>query len=137
MAIVRKTQIDFQKLIERSDSARETLAEARVELKNKFNVAAQVKEAVTSDPAKIAGGSLIAGYVLKKLLFRKPKRSDPPREHRISHLKKERGLLLGLLALITALAKPAAKMYAAKLVKQYLRNRFVSGSLSRPVRSRF
>lgn len=132
MAIVRKTGVNIQKLIERSEAARGTLAEARVELRNKFDFASRVKETLTSDPAKLAGGSLLAGYILKKILFRKPKRSDPPKDRRISHLKKERGLLLGALAVVTAFAKPVAKIYATKLLKDYLKRRLEGGTGRRP-----
>lgn len=132
MAILRKKQIDIGKLIERSEAARETLAEARIELKHKFAVAARMKEAITSDPAKIVGGSVVGGYILKKIFFRKSKRPERGRQERISHLKKERGFLLGLFALIAALAKPAAKMYAGKLLKDYLGRRFQTGSSGTP-----
>ncbi len=134
MAIVRKTGVDLQKLIARSESARATLAEARVELKNKLNVGSRIKDAVTSEPAKLIGGSLLAGYLIKKILFKKPKRTDPRGDIRISHLKTERGLLLGVLALITALAKPVAKMYATNVLKGYLERRFLAGP-ARPPRS--
>lgn len=132
MAIVRKTGVDIQKLIERSETARGILAEARVELRHKFDFASRMKEAFTSDPAKLVGGTVVAGYLLKKILFKKPKRSDPGKAQRISYLKKERGLLLGVLALLTTLAKPAAKMYATKLLKDYFKRRFEDGAGGRP-----
>lgn len=126
----RKKHTDFAALIDRSERARATLAEARLEIKNKFDIAGRVRDTVTSEPAKIVVGSLAAFVVLKKLLFRK--KPPAPRSREISHLKTERGLLLGLLALLGALAKPAAKMYATKLLKDYLKYRFQPVAASRP-----
>ena len=133
MARIRKTGVDIQKLIERSEAARGTLAQARVELRHRFDFASRMKETLTSAPAKLIGGTVVAGYLLKKILYKKTRRSDSGKALRISHLKKERGVLLGVLAALTALAKPAAKMYATKLLKDYFKKRFESGSGRHPV----
>lgn len=134
MAYQRKESIDFQKLIQRSEEARVTLAEARIELRNKFDVIGRVKESLTSDPAKLVGGSLLGGFFLKKLIPRKkktPTERNLRKTREISHLKTERGFLFGILALLAAFAKPLAKMYATKLVKDYLGNRLKGGSVGK------
>ncbi len=133
MAYQHQNKVDIQKLIERSEKARDTITAARLELKNKFDIAARIREVATSDPTKIVGGSLLGGFVLKKLFFRGRNRPGPrpPQRREISHLKKERGVLLGLLGLFMALAKPAAKMYATKLLKDYLKRRLHNGTMAR------
>ncbi|MEP2775728.1 MAG: hypothetical protein ABJQ29_04620 [Luteolibacter sp.] len=125
---------DLGELIRRSEAARASLSQSGAELKQKFNLAGRAKDAVKKDPAKAIGGSLVAGFVLKKLLFRKKKPSlrKAHQAEKITHLKKERGFLLGLLALLATLAKPAVKMYATKLLKDYLQRRFLVGSQGRP-----
>lgn len=132
MAIVRKTGTDIQELIERSAAARATLAVAKVELKQKLDVAGRVKESLSSKPAKLLGGTLVAGFLAKKMFFGKPKRPESKKSEKIQHLKKERGMLMGLFLLVVGLAKPVAKMYAGKLLKNYLENRFDSGVSARP-----
>lgn len=132
MAIVRKQGAELQALIERSDAARQVLVAKRVELSQKLDVVSRAKSNLTSNPAKLVGGSLVAGFVLKKVFFRKPKSRDSRKNEKIRHLKKERGLLVGLFALLAALAKPAAKMYAGKLLKNYLMNRFDAGATRHP-----
>lgn len=134
MAHKHQEKVNIQKLIERSEKARETITEARLELKNKFDVAGRVREAVTSDPVKLVGGSLVGGYLLKKIFFRgkrHPKRAPKHREE-VNHLKKERGVLIGILGMFLALAKPAAKMYATKLIRDYFKKRLASGTAGRP-----
>lgn len=133
MASIRKAGVDIQKLIERSEAARGILAEARVELRHKFDFGSRIKEALTSQPAKLIGGSVLAAILLKKIFSKKSTRSEPGKSRRISHLKKERGVLLGVLTMLVALAKPAVKMYASKLLKDYLGRRFDGGSGRRPV----
>ena len=133
MAHQHKNKVDIQKLIERSEKARDTITEARLELKNKFDIAGRVRETLTSDPAKLVGGSVVGGYFLKKLFFRKKRREHPSyyNNQEVSHLKKERGFLLGAIAMIVALAKPVAKMYATKLLKDYLQRRLRGGTMER------
>ncbi|MDP4625389.1 MAG: hypothetical protein NWT08_09660 [Akkermansiaceae bacterium] len=134
MAKQNKENPDLGELIRRSDAARASLSQSGTALKQKLNFAGRAKDAVIKEPAKAIGGSLVAGFILKKLLFRKKKTSSKAFEQvaKISHLKKERGLLLGLLALLGTLAKPAVKMYATKLLKDYLKRRFLVGADSRP-----
>ena len=124
---------ELAELIRRSEAARESLSRSGARFKHKLSFAGKATSAVTSEPTKAIGGSILAGIILKMLLFRK-KKSSPKKsglENKVSHLKKERGLLLSLIALIGMAAKPAAKMYATKLIRDYLRNRFSSGYAAR------
>ncbi len=133
MAHYRKERIDFQKLIASSEAARATLAEARVELKHKFDIVGRVKEAITSRPAAIIGGSVIGGFLLKKIFFGRAKRIPSGRaDRKIKELKTERGFLVGLFALLLTVVKPAAKLYATKLLKDYFEKRNDSGGKGRP-----
>ena len=131
MAYKHQNKVDIQKLIERSEKARETITEARLELKNKFDVAGRIREAVTSDPVKLVGGSLVGGFLLKKIFFRKRKAES---SYRVKEVKKQRNFFFGMLALAMAVIKPVGKIYATKLIKDYLRNRFETGIANRPQR---
>lgn len=98
----------------------------------KFDIPARVKTAITGSPSKWLGGALLAG-VGTSFLFRPGKRKAA--EH-AKKTKKQRGFFLGMLALLFTLSKPAMKIYATKLLKDYLSQRFESGAQARPVASR-
>lgn len=134
MAKQNKAKPDLGELIRRSDAARASLSHTGANLKEKLNFAGKAKDALRKEPAKAIGGSLVAGYVLKKILFRKKKPSPKALKEsgKISFLKKDRGFLISILALLGTAAKPAIKMYATKLLKDYLKRRLSSGSESRP-----
>ncbi len=134
MAHKNQDKVDIQKLIERSEKARETITEARLELRNKLDVAGRMREAVTSEPVKLVGGTVLGGYLLKKIFFRKKKAKPESfdRSKRVQEVKKERNFLFGILALGMAVAKPVAKFYATKLVKDYFRNQMQTGVARRP-----
>lgn len=132
MADQRKERIDFQKLIASSEAARATLVGARAELNDKFHLLGKIKQSVTTKPAALIGVSLLGGFLLKKTFFGRAKRISSRREDRETKVRKpERGLFLSLFALILAIAKPAAKLYATKLLKDYLEKRNHSGGKDR------
>ena len=89
---------------------------------------ARIKASMSGSPAKWLGGSLAAGLAAS-LLFRPAKRKVT---FRPAALKKERGFLPGLLALGYSLFKPAVKIYATKLLKDYLSHRLAVGARGRP-----
>lgn len=134
MAKQNKAKNDLGELIRRSDAARASLTQTGANLKEKLNFAGKAKDAVRKKPAQAIGGSLVAGYILKKILFRK-KKSSPKKligSGKLSHFKKDRSFLLTLLLFLGKAAKPAAKIYATKLLKDYLKGRLLVGSESRP-----
>ena len=124
---------ELAELIRRSEAARLSLSRSGARFKHKLSFAGRATDVVKSDPTKAIGGSIVAGFLLKKLLTRKKKSSPKASklETKVLHLKKERGLLLSLLALIGMAARPAAKMYATKLIKDYLQRRLHSGLAAR------
>jgi hypothetical protein len=65
---------------------------------------------------KWLGGSLGVGFV-GSLLFK-----SKGREPKYEPIKKHRGWFIGLLLMMFSLAKPALKVYATKLLKDYLQN---------------
>lgn len=134
MAKQNKAKPDLGELIRRSDAARISLSHTRAHLKEKLNFTEKAKDAFKKQPAKAVGGSLIAGYLLKKIVFRKRKISPKKlkKSGKISLLKKDRSFLLSILALVGTAAKPAAKIYLTKLFKDYLKTRLLVGSESRP-----
>jgi len=60
----------------------------------------------------------------KKKRKKKPRRSEQPG-------KRSRGFLMGSLALSITVLKPFAKMYATKLIRDYLRNQLSKGAAGR------
>ncbi|MGJ8643111.1 MAG: hypothetical protein ACSHX9_06865 [Luteolibacter sp.] len=125
---------DLEELIRRSDAARASLSQTRADLKEKLNFAGKAKDAFKKQPAKAIGGSLVAGFVLKKILFRKKKVSPKKlkQSDTFSLINKERSFLLSILLLLGKAAKPAVKIYATKLFKDYLKRRLLVGSEGRP-----
>lgn len=133
MAKQNQGKSDLGELIQRSDAARASLSQSGTKLKQKLNLASRAKDSIKKEPAKAIGGSLLAGLLLKKILFRKKKTplKQFKQKQQVAQLKKNRGMLLGILTLLGTAAKPAVKMYATKLLKDYLKRRFKLGSEGR------
>lgn len=125
MAKQNTAKPDIAELIRRSDEARTALSQTGAALKQQLNLTSRAKEVVKKEPAKAIGGTLVAGFLLKKLLFRKkkPKAKNSSRTGPITLRKKPRSLPLSALALLGTVAKPAVKIYATKLLKDYLKGR--------------
>ncbi|MFM2197827.1 MAG: hypothetical protein RLZZ505_1259 [Verrucomicrobiota bacterium] len=115
-------------LVKQGENSRLVLSDAHARLRHTLDVPSRIKSSITGAPAKWLGGSLVAGLAAS-LLFRSGKKKTPAQ---IVTVKKERGFLLGLLALAFTLVKPAAKIYATKLLKDYLSRRFMDGAAARP-----
>lgn len=90
-----------------------------------LDLPSRLKASMSGSPAKWLGGSLAAGLVAS-LLFRSRKKNAPSR---LATVKKERG---SLLSLAFSLSKPALKIYATKLLKDYLARRLMAGEQGRP-----
>lgn len=116
MAKSTQKSIELGELIRRSEVARLQLGQAHRQLKRKLDIPSRIQESLKSNPTKWLGGSLVTGFMgsfLFKSKSKKPKQAD-------ASLRKERGLVLGLLVMLFTLVKPAAKIYATKLLKDYL-----------------
>jgi len=94
-----------------------------------LDLPSRLKASMSGSPAKWLGGSLAAGLVAS-LLFRSRKKNPPSR---LATVKKERG---SLLSLAFSLSKPVLKIYATKLLKDYLARRLMAGEQGRPSATR-
>ena len=125
MAQQTEKQMTLQELTQRSEAARLRLTESHARLKHKLDLPARAKESVMEKPMKWLGGSLATGF-MGSFLFRRKKTPE-----KVKELKRQRGFLLGALSLALAMGKPLAKVYATKLLKDYLAGRIASGQWGR------
>jgi hypothetical protein len=112
-------------LVKRSEASRLVLSDAHAGLMHALDLPSRLKASMSGSPAKWLGGSLAAGLVAS-LLFRSRKNNAPSR---LATVKKERG---SLLSLAFSLSKPVLKIYATKLLKDYLARRLMAGEQDRP-----
>ena len=112
-------------LVKRSEASRLALSDAHAGLMHALDLPSRLKASMSGSPAKWLGGSLAAGLVAS-LLFRSRKKNLPSR---LATVKKERG---SLLSLAFSLSKPVLKIYATKLLKDYLARRLMAGEQGRP-----
>lgn len=124
MAKSTQKTIEIAELIRQSEASRAVLAKAHANYKHKLDVPSRLRESLKKEPMKWVGGSLVIGFVAS--LFFKSRRKQPEKVA-VKNAKKDRNFFLGLLTLGLALAKPAAKVYATKLVKDYLSEKLGSG----------
>ncbi len=114
-------------LIKQGENSRLLLGDANSGLIKVLDVPSRIRSSLTGAPSKWLGGSLIAG-IAASLLFRRRKKTAP---ERIFSTTKEHGLVHGILALVFTLSKPAIKIYATKLLKDYLTRRMCESSHGR------
>lgn len=119
-------------LVKRGEDSRLALSGAHARLSHALDMPSRIKSSITGAPAKWLGGSLLAGFAAS--LFLRPGKRKALAPAPIA--KKERGFLPGLLILAFTLSKPVVKIYATKLLKDYLSSRLAEGSRSRPVTMR-
>ena len=117
-------------LVKRSEASRLALSDAHAGLMHALDLPSRLKASMSGSPAKWLGGSLAAGLVAS-LLFRSRKKNAPSRL--AATVKKERG---SLLSLAFSLSKPVLKIYATKLLKDYLARRLMAGEQGRPSATR-
>jgi hypothetical protein len=122
MAKPTQQSLELAELIRRSEAARIQIGHAHLQFKKKLDVPLRIRDSLKSSPLKWLGGSLGLG-LLGSFLFR-PKRT----EIRYEPEKKHRGWFVGLLMMLFALAKPTLKIYATKLIKDYLQNQLSARS---------
>lgn len=122
MAKPTQKSLELAELIRRSQAARIQIGHAHLQFKKKLDLPLRIRDSLKSSPLKWLGGSLGVGF-LGSFLFR----SKRP-EIRYEPEKKQRGWFIGLLMMLFALAKPSLKIYATKLVKDYLQNQLSARS---------
>lgn len=115
-------------LVKRSEASRLALSDAHAGLMHAMDLPSRLKSSMSASPVKWLGGSMAASLVAS-LLFRSRKKNAPAL---LATVKKERGSLPGLLSLVFSLSKPALKIYASKLLKDYLARRLMAGEQGRP-----
>jgi len=123
MAKSTQQKAGIAELIRRSEQSRLRLSDAHSALKDRLNMPARLKESLKVAPKKWVGGSLFAGLLLGRLFGAKKERPEG-----VQKIRKQRNLLLGALTLIATLAKPAAKIYATNLLREYFQGRFTKGA---------
>jgi hypothetical protein len=119
-------------LVKRSEASRLALSDAHAGLMHAMDLPSRLKSSMSASPIKWLGGSMAASLVAS-LLFRSRKKNAPAR---LATVKKERGSLPGLLSLALSLSKPVLKIYATKLLKDYLARRLMAGEQGRPSATR-
>jgi hypothetical protein len=120
MAKPTQKSLELAELVRRSEVARLQIGQAHLELRRKLEVPLRIRDSLKSSPLKWIGGSLGVGLV-SSLLFRSGRSEPKPVTE-----KKHRGWLAGSLMLIFTLVKPSLKVYATKLLTDYLQNQLSS-----------
>jgi hypothetical protein len=116
MAKSTQKSLELAELIRCSDAARFQIGQAHAQLRRKLDVPLRMRDSLRASPLKWLGGSLGVGFVAS-LLFK-----SRGRESKHEPVKRHRGWFVGLLLMLFSLAKPALKVYATKLLKDYLQN---------------
>jgi hypothetical protein len=129
MAKPTQKSLELAELIRRSEAARIQIGHAHLQFKKKLDIPLRIKNSLKFSPLKWLGGSVAAGFV-GSLLFRSKRKPKHEPE------KKHRGWFIGLLMMLFALAKPTLKIYATKLLKDYLQNQLSGRSNSLYVNNR-
>ena len=128
MAYPTEKSTRLAELVRQGEAARSTLTVAHIGLMHAIALPSRIKSSITSAPAKWLGGSLLAGLATS-FIFRKREKKPSVRALATG---KEHGLIYGLAMLLFTLSKPALKIYATKLLKDYLTRRLTSGAQRHP-----
>lgn len=128
MAKSTQQKKEFGELIRRSEAARLQIGLAHSRFKRRLDLPSRIKDSIKSEPGKWLGISAVVGFVGSVLLKSK---KTPPIE-KAGPFRKKRRFSLAMVALLVRLAKPAAKIYATKLIKDYLTSRLQRGIARRP-----
>ncbi len=142
MATSTKTTAEIRKLVLLSETSRIELGRSHARLRDRLDFSGRVKDHIGSEPTKWIGASAVLGFLLSALFKSKkkpaPAPSPSPTRARVETVKKERNALVGVVAILLAVAKPVARIYATKFLKNYLkkhvRTKYLSGSRGTGVR---
>jgi hypothetical protein len=105
---------ELEALIKRSEAARFQIGQEYLQLKQKLDVPLRIRDSLKSNPLKWLGGSMGAGF-LGSFLFRSKRGKATDKVE-----KKHRGWFVKLLLMLFPLVKPTIKIYATKLLKDYV-----------------
>jgi hypothetical protein len=114
MAKPTQKSSEIAELIRCADAARFQIGQAHHRLKQKLDIPLRIRDSLKSSPLKWLTGSLATGFV-GSFLFR----SRKPRK---DEAKKSRGWIMSSLSMAFNLAKPALKIYGAKILQDYLQH---------------
>lgn len=118
MAKQTQKSLQLAELIRRSEAARLQIGQAHLQLKKKLDIPLRIKDTLKSSPLKWLAGSLGLGFV-GSFLFRLKRRKS---KHRADSGTKNRGWFIGLLMMMFAVMRPTIKIYATKVLTDYLQN---------------
>lgn len=118
---------EIRELIRSSEAARAVLGTEIHALKYKLDVPSRLRDSLKNHPSGWLGGSLVAGMAGSLLFRRKSKRQKAE--------VKKKGVMGVLLGLALAAARPAAKVWLAGRLKDFIGSKFDSDEIhSRPQR---
>ncbi|MGJ8633556.1 MAG: hypothetical protein ACSHX7_06525 [Luteolibacter sp.] len=132
MAKSTKEKQELKQLVEQAEQARAKISATSTKVSKKLNFVGQAKGSVKKDPMKWVGGSAALGLVASFLLRPKKKKVVVKASRLAAVPRSPGGFVWKLLVLIVKFVKPAAKIYATKLVKDYLQGQIQSGASARP-----
>lgn len=124
MAERTQERTKLAELVRRSGTARIQIGLAHANLRRRLDIPERLKESIKSQPMKWLGGSMLAG-LFGSFIFKGGirKKESISRAGGLGNF-----LTSGLLKLLYKLVKPAAQIYATKLLKDYLEARLIKGS---------
>lgn len=100
---------EIERLMRLSESARSTLDEAALLLRQKLDVPSRIRSSIKSHPAGWLVGSMTSGLAASWIFSRKPTSTE----------KKYRSLPMKLLGLALTAVQPMARVWISNQVKNY------------------
>ena len=123
---------ELAELIRLSELSRRVMATAHTSLQRRLSVPLMLRDSLQSGPKKWIAGSLAAGLVVSRFL--RPRRQNPKP---LSGVKKQKGLVMSAVSLAVSAAMPFLKLYAAKLLEEYVSSQLHKSPPSPPRQQRF
>ena len=120
-------------LTQQAAASRLVISQGYVQLRNRLDVSARIKDSIERHPTKWVSGTLAAGLFVSRF-FRTGKKAARvvAATSGSSH-----GLLFRSATMVFSLSKPFLKTYALKLLQDYLRQRYSNEQENRPSRPSF
>ncbi len=103
-------QQEIERLVRLASSARSSLENEAITLKQRLDVPSRIKTSLRTNPAGWLFGSAASGLAASLFLRRKPARPEKP----------ARGMALSLGGLILTVLQPIAKIWLTNALKNYL-----------------
>jgi hypothetical protein len=104
------SKTEIERLIRRSAAARARLTLEYGALRHRLDVPARIRGSLAAHPTGWMLGTAVAGFIASRIFRLKRARSSVP----------ARGLLVTLLGLLAATAKPMLKVWLGGEIKRYL-----------------